>query len=93
MSTTSTTSPTQTLPSEQITTTSSDEGLQTVEGAAPMDTSNPNEIISQPNGLEQEVTHSMEEAEANEEVQGILSELESRAEVAEVVLHTAQPVQ
>jgi len=93
VSTTSTTSPTQTLPSEQITTTSSDEGLQTVEGAAPMDTSNPNEIISQPNGLEQEVTHSMEEAEANEEVQGILSELESRAEVAEVVLHTAQPVQ
>lgn len=90
--TTTTISPTQTLPSEQII-TSSEEVPQTAEGAAPMDTSNPNEIISQPNGLEQEVIQSVEEAETNEEVQGILSELESRAEVAEVVLQTAQPVQ
>ncbi len=33
------------------------------------------------------------EAQPNEEVQGILNELDSRAEVVEVVLQTAQPVQ
>ena len=35
----------------------------------------------------------MSEPQTNEEVQGILNELDSRAEVVEVVLQTAQPVQ
>ena len=35
----------------------------------------------------------MTETQPNEEVQGILNELDSRAEVVEVVLQTAQPVQ
>ena len=35
----------------------------------------------------------MPETQPNEEVQGILNELDSRAEVVEVVLQTAQPVQ
>lgn len=35
----------------------------------------------------------MAESQPNEEVQGILNELDSRAEVVEVVLQTAQPVQ
>ena len=43
------------------------------------------------NGMETE--EPMDESQPNEEVQGILNELESRAEVVEVVLHTAQIVQ
>lgn len=69
---------------------------QTVEGPAPMDTSNPNVIVAQPNGVE-EVTASaeptVEEPPPNEEVQVILKELETRAHVAEVILEVAQPAQ
>ena len=69
---------------------------QTVEGAAPMDTSNPSDIVAQPNGVEElqeTVEESVEEQPAVEEVQGILSQLESRPEIVEVVLQTAQAVQ
>ena len=63
---------------------------QTVDIAVPMDTSNPNLIVSQPNGVEESEQNI--ETQTNEEVQGILNELESRAHIAEVVLQ-ADPVQ
>ena len=55
-------------------------------------------IPSAPDDIENTVASSsqdveMSENQPNDEVQGILNELDSRAEVVEVVLQTAQPVQ
>lgn len=61
-----------------------------------MDTT-PAEVLETPNTLETgqlpAVATGIDESQPNEEVQGILNELESRAEVVEVVLQTAQAVQ
>lgn len=63
-----------------------------VEGAEPMDTSNPNVIVAQPNGVGslQVPQSSIEEAQTSVDVQGILSELQARSEVAEVILEAAE---
>lgn len=65
-----------------------------------MDTSSSHTMIMPPAPEEIESTAAnssedipMAETQPNEEVQGILNELDSRAEVVEVVLQTAQPVQ
>lgn len=64
--------------------------------------SNPEVLVNSANGIEttslpnpgmENVEEPMDESQPNEEVQGILNELESRAEVVEVVLQTAQAVQ
>ena len=66
---------------------------QIVEDMA-MDTAEP-QVFENPNGGMEpdQVPNAVEENQPNEEVQGILNELESRAEVVEVVLQTAQAVQ
>ncbi len=56
----------------------------------------PTQVLENPEAVMEtaEMTQSaMEESQPNEEVQGILNELESRAEVVEVVLQTVQAVQ
>ena len=77
---------------EQITTVqiASPEEMPSSEADVPMDTTTM--IVNEANGVG-ESTAEGNEAEPNAEVQGILNELESRAEVVEVVLQTAQPVQ
>jgi hypothetical protein len=77
---------------EQITTVqiASPEEMPSSESEVPMDTTSM--IANEANGVG-ESTVEGNEAEPNAEVQGILNELESRAEVVEVVLQTAQPVQ
>lgn len=96
VSTTSEAEPNQLITADQITTVTisgGDDIQQLVSsGEEAMDTSNPSMIVSQPNGGVTDVIENVPET-TNEEVQGILNELESRAEVVEVVLQTAQPVQ
>ena len=77
-------------PQAQIIT--SDDIAHMVEGAEPMDTTNPNVIVAQPNGVDSMQTPqpSIEEAQTSVEVQGILSELQARSEVAEVILEAAE---
>ena len=77
-------------PQSQIIT--SGEIAHMVEGPEAMDTSNPNVIVAQPNGVDsmQEPQPSIEEAQTSVEVQGILSELQARSEVAEVILEAAE---
>lgn len=77
---------------EQITTVqiASPEEMPTSEAEVPMDTTTM--IVNEANGVGESSVEG-NEAEPNAEVQGILNELESRAEVVEVVLQTAQPVQ
>ncbi len=55
----------------------------------------PTEVLENPENVMETAqrTQTMEENQPNEEVQGILNELESRAEVVEVVLQTVQAVQ
>lgn len=83
--------------------------VQTVQTEEPMDASNPAIILTQPNGTDgggdepqdssmvelQDFSQDIsQDSEPNAEVQGILHEIEAKAEgVAEVVLQTAQPVQ
>ena len=99
VSTTSVAEPSQMITPDQITTVqiATPEEMPQNEGEVPMDTTtNPSMIIAQPNemqGQSEAAATEGNEAEPNEEVQGILNELESRAEVVEVVLQTAQPVQ
>ena len=77
---------------EQITTVqiASPEEMPSSEADVPMDTTTM--IVNEANGVGESSVEG-NEAEPNAEVQGILNELESRAEVVEVVLQTAQPVQ
>lgn len=77
---------------EQITTVqiASPEEMPSSEAEVPMDTTTM--IVNEANGVGESSVEG-NEAEPNAEVQGILNELESRAEVVEVVLQTAQPVQ
>ncbi len=77
---------------EQITTVqiASPEEMPSSESEVPMDTTSM--IVNEANGVGESSVEG-NEAEPNAEVQGILNELESRAEVVEVVLQTAQPVQ
>lgn len=84
--------PSEMVAPEQITTVqiASPEEMPSSEGEVPMDTTTM--IVNEPNGVS-EATMESNEAQPNAEVQGILNELESRAEVVEVVLQTAQPVQ
>ncbi len=90
------TSPTPILAIEHMVSESDHESLQTADIPAPMDTSNPNMIITHPNGLEvgrDDGTMMHTVTSDDVQVQGILSELESRAHIAEVVLQTTEPVQ
>ena len=84
--------PSEMVAPEQITTVqiASPEEMPSSEGEVPMDTTTM--IVNEPNGVGDSTVESSE-AQPNAEVQGILNELESRAEVVEVVLQTAQPVQ
>lgn len=84
--------PSEMVAPEQITTVqiASPEEMPSSEGDVPMDTTTM--IVNQPNGVGDSTVEG-NEAQPNAEVQGILNELESRAEVVEVVLQTAQPVQ
>lgn len=83
--------PSEMVAPEQITTVqiSGPDELPSSEAEVPMDTTM---MIDQPSGVG-DASIDDNEAQPNAEVQGILNELESRAEVVEVVLQTAQPVQ
>lgn len=84
--------PSEMVTPEQITTVqiATPEEIPSSEGEVPMDTTTM--IVDQPNGVGES---SVDDGSMppNAEVQGILSELESRAEVVELVVQTAQPVQ
>ena len=84
--------PSEMVAPEEITTVqiASPEEMPSSEGDVPMDTTTM--IMEEPNSVG-DSTIEGNEAQPNAEVQGILNELESRAEVVEVVLQTAQPVQ
>ncbi len=87
------TSPTPILPIHHIMSEADQESLQTADIPAPMDTSNPSLIVAHPNGLEDDDSVMQTVTSDDVQVQGILSELESRAHIAEVVLQTTEPVQ
>lgn len=84
--------PSEMVAPEEITTVqiASPEEMPSSEGDVPMDTTTM--IMEEPNSVGDSMVEG-NEAQPNAEVQGILNELESRAEVVEVVLQTAQPVQ
>lgn len=101
VSTTSVAEPSEMIAPETITTVqiASPNDIQD-SGELIMDTTSGHTMILPPAPEEIESTAAsssedveMTEPQPNEEVQGILNELDSRAEVVEVVLQTAQPVQ
>lgn len=87
------TSPTPILPIQHLVSEPEQDDLQTADIPAPMDTSNPNLIVAHPNGLGQDDSVMQTVTSDDVQVQGILSELESRAHIAEVILQTTEPVQ
>ncbi|XP_064389502.1 transcription factor Sp5-like [Halichondria panicea] len=79
---------------EQITTVQITTPPEQIIEEMAMDTT-PTQVLENPGNVMEadQMAQAMEENQPNEEVQGILNELESRAEVVEVVLQTAQAVQ
>jgi hypothetical protein len=103
VSTTSVAEPSEMIAAETITTVqiSNPDDIQNNGNEIVMDTASGHTMIIPPAPEDIESTAAtssaedveMSETQPNEEVQGILNELDSRAEVVEVVLQTAQPVQ